>query len=274
LCHDAGHLPFSKIFDFTFIDPARRKGSDKLGLGEISPSLPVSLALGRGSRHFQIKLPSGFNPDEHLPSAFKDLPWQWDWIQWGRDVVECVGTLQPTVRPGRGVHLLKPGTSEPSSWRAQALVGYEGLTFQGHGHRHAHGPAQVPEPGAILVMAEPVLKTAGLLDAWVRCHDLQATPWPDLFLAPSEPPVQSVVALGKTFSFLGFSPPGLKDLGRIIPDLGSVCLEALSGEDRFPTELLKSLEAHNRKVPQPARLLNVLYQKRGQKRELLVLERL
>ena len=257
LCHDLGALPFNRSHDYTFVDPARRRGNQTLGLESIEPSLSTCLSLVKSSERFQIKLPAGFQPDRDLPLDLDPSTWQWDWIQFGRDVLECVGTHQPGNSHPRGAHFIDSQNGQISS--------YSGNT---HSNIHLERVHDL-KPEMNVFIPEPVLNSSGLLSSWAHHHQLKTTPWAEIFTSSSH----EHLPLGKTFRWVGQTRPKLKDIFKNHPHARQHRLIAISGEKRFPSELQKSLESHNREVPKTSLCLHVLFLTRGSKNEVLLLEK-
>lgn len=75
---------------YLFLDPARREGQQKLERHTYLPRLEDSLALLESYGCAQIKLAPGESPE--TLQAFAEKGWSWQWIQWGKDLLECFGT--------------------------------------------------------------------------------------------------------------------------------------------------------------------------------------
>ena len=258
LCHDASRLPFKCTSGYTFIDPARRKGNEKFSVKNMEPSLSDSLALTGSTELFQIKLPAGFDPERHLPSSIDPAKWQWDWIQYGRDVVECVGTLQPSKSHSRGAHVIDSVSGQTDSWVTTSI---------GDSHQYEFRDISTD---SIVLIPEASLKPSCLTQAWAKDHDLYPTSYPGIFI--SETPGST--PLGKRFKTHGKSRPSIRDITRQFSGSKKSRLEPLSEGDRFPRDLQKSIESHNRSIPKETVTLNILFLTLGKKKEVLILERI
>lgn len=256
VCHDVKEMPFDSPFSYTFLDPARRKGNEKLFIDTMEPPLEDCLALAHSSEAFQIKLPAGFNPDRDLPQEFADMNWQWDWIQYGRDVLECVGTLQSETDHHRGVHLIETKTADVHSWATSdhSIPGFI-RTLE-------------PKVGEVITIPEPVIHSAGILDHWAHHHNLIKTPWPEILLSSQKEFTQ----LSNSYLLEARCRPHLKDIFKKFSKARHLKIGPLSRSARFPTPLLKDLESHNRKISPSADQVLALFVKSGKKEDLLILK--
>ena len=160
-CYDALSVPFRSQRAFVYLDPARRSETGRLERFEYLPNLEASLGELEKSSLAQIKCAPGETPDRL--EAFVKRGWTWEWIQRGRDLVECFGTWRGGVDHG-----------EPA-WTATALDG------EGHWRSSYSGdleglPFFVSQPlvlGQHLVLPKAVLLHSQLYAAWLKKYALE-----------------------------------------------------------------------------------------------------
>ena len=152
---------------YIFLDPARRDGPNNLERYHYRPNLDDAMPMLQQFDFAQIKLAPGESPERLL--GYANSGWSWQWVQWGKDLLECSGTW---IHPH-----LRSENYEPT-WSATRFS-------DGHAHTWSSAVAVLPsasfalprpwEIGQVLLQPCKALRQSQLLSLWTQELGLQAS---------------------------------------------------------------------------------------------------
>ena len=262
--YDALQPPFSSKGAFVFLDPARRHEGERLERYQYEPDLDASLKELEKASLAQIKCSPGETP-ERL-AAFAQRGWIWEWVQRGRDIVECFGTWQgdPSQREqvsGESMHSLPVWTvtclDGAGVWISSYSAKLESLPFS---------QSQPLEIGQILILPKAVLHHSQLFAAWLKEYRLNQSE--ALGLCTGE---HSLAPLCDSYRLIGIVDSA-KHLKRQLADCGDSPLELRSLEHPMPKDWLEKISPLLRQKGDPALRKTLLITRRQGRLVGLLLE--
>lgn len=215
LCEDVLHPAWQERVDYAFLDPARRSSGDRRV--DLQPPLKDALSWLSCGEQAQIKLAPAFKPHEH---GLGD-DWSWEWVQLGKEVLECFGT-----RDGRGDIRATVLEADGSSLGSLALA--EDAKVE-----TSHGDDWVSLPA-------PVLGVAGLLKASAGNEGLEPSPWTMVWRGRGKAPFWESFAILEVLPWKGKKT--LKQLEKI--DQSFVIRVTGGGDSRGIQKALSPMAGH------------------------------
>jgi hypothetical protein len=185
-CYDALSSPFKASKSYVFLDPARRSEGAKLERYSYLPDFEASLKILEKAPLAQIKCAPGETPERLKMSVSRG--WTWEWVQRGRDIVECFGTWWGVL------HSLSE-YSKP--WTVTCLDG-QGTWLSSYSAEPNTMPfgSSVPlELGQSLILPKAVLLHSELYPAWLQEHGLSESEALGLCVGPC-----SQISLGEVYT--------------------------------------------------------------------------